>query len=373
MEEKEKSATSDAWYTEGGMESDVILSTRLQLSRNLANFPFPSKNNPEDAERVMALVFDAFNSLENADEFQSVPVSCLDTLGSKILKERGILPGFYDGESAGIILKVNGKVSCTVNLEDHIRISCFSSGQNFDEVFKEVQYLDDSLQKKLQFAASYDFGYLTSSVENAGSGMKLFVRIHLPSLSFKKRTAFVAAELMKDDIVMSSSFGNGTLGPVSSGLDSVGALGGYFDISLRNSIAGSELDQIAGIAASVQKLKKLERECRTDCKENRSSEVKNYIFRSIALARYSLFMSLKEAVAIISCVKWAKDLNYIEGIDYTSLHALLYRIQDGHLSYVARNNALNFGNEISSDSMKKSERIRALILQEAFEDIQLIV
>lgn len=84
-------AESDAWYTDKGSEADVVLSTKVRIARNLANFPFPVKMKGRDAERVQSLVFDAFNHLENGEKFQAIQADKLDLLSSHILEERGII------------------------------------------------------------------------------------------------------------------------------------------------------------------------------------------------------------------------------------------------------------------------------------------
>ena len=83
--------SSPAWYSEKGIQDDVICSTRIRLARNLADFPFPSKLKDEDRERVQALIFDAFSRLENSSDYQSLSVSNLELLGRLILAERGVL------------------------------------------------------------------------------------------------------------------------------------------------------------------------------------------------------------------------------------------------------------------------------------------
>ena len=54
MAESETNLSSDAWYAFKGPENDVVLSTRVRLARNLANFPFPGKFKDDDAFRVQA-------------------------------------------------------------------------------------------------------------------------------------------------------------------------------------------------------------------------------------------------------------------------------------------------------------------------------
>ena len=362
-------STSDAWYAETGQEDDVVLSTKVRLARNLANFPFPQKLRGNDGERIQSILFDAFNHLPDGDYFKAVSVGSLDEMGCRILRERGILSA-GGGSDTGIIMRTDGKVSCTVNFIDHLRLSVFAAGLDLDGVFSTAYTIDRELQQRVQFAASYDFGYLTSAVTDSGSGIKLSLRLHLPSLSLKDQIKTVSQDLISKGISFSASFGsngiNNILGNVGTGI----ALGSFYEISSINSQAGTELDQLASIASEVQKLKELERSARLECRKDSLSEVRNYMYRAVALARSSLFISLREAISIISGVKWALDMGLLEGISNSTLHALLYRIQEGHLQFVLKNGDFHFESDIEDNSAKKNERFRALILQEAFANIK---
>ena len=66
-------------------------------------------------------------------------------------------------------------------------------------------------------------------------------------------------------------------------------------------------------------------------------------------------------------------MELLTGIDDTTLNALLYRIQQGHLLYVLKNGKFNFEKDIASNDALKEERLRSLIIQECFEDIILSI
>lgn len=365
MSDSVNSSVQDAWYTYKGFQDDVILSSSVQLSRNLANFPFPSKLRERDGTRVLSIVFDAFNKLDDSELYQAISVTNLDSLGSTILKERGIFGSASEKdinvENAGVILRTDGYVSCTVNIVDHVRISSFSSGFDIDSVLKKSQGVDSQLQNYIQFAASYDFGYLTSSVMEAGSGLKLTLRSHLPSLSMLGCIKDISEEMFKDGIICSAPFGSGDINT---------SLGSYYDFSLINCQNGSEFDQTATIVSIGKRLVEKERSARKECMSLYPSEIRNKLFRALAVARSSLFISVRESIDMIHSVKWGLDLNIIKGISDSELHALLYRIQEGHLGYVLKNGNFTFEEDIKN-STKKIERLRALILQESFEDIEI--
>ncbi len=361
---KDPAAGSDAWYAYSGPENDVVLSTRVRLARNLANFPFPSHFNEDDAERVQALVFDSFAQGENPEDYQALAVKDLDELGSKILCERGILENEYcNAPGAGIVMRTDGKIACTVNAKDHVRISAFVPGLAGSAAYDMCHELDSELQKKLQFAASYDFGFLTTAFSDSGSGMKVSVRLHLPSISFSGQMKDYFKELNEKGVDISACFG--------SGLEQGASLGAYYQVSTRASAAGSEFDQMAGLVAAVKYLAESERRHRESVRIEHPTEVQNAVYRAYASAKYSMLMPARESVDIISKIKWGKDIGIISGIDDNDLCALLYRVQDGHLQFVLKNGTFHFPEDITGRKELQTERLRAVILQEAFENLKL--
>jgi protein arginine kinase len=348
----------EPWYTYDGADSDVVVSTRARLARNLANFQFPGTARADDADRVRALVFDSFAHLENADDFHLMNSDALGTLGARILAERGVIDV---PAASGVVMRSDGRVSCLVNSVDHVRISAFAPGLNCSDTFENCRIIDEGLQKTLQFAASYEFGYLTASINDAGSGLKLSVRVHLPSLSFSGETENVFRGLREKGLSVTSVYGTG---------DDYGqSLGAYYQISTLSSFTGSELDQIASLEGAGKYIAETERKFRSKCAENKPTAVHNIILRSFAAAKFSALMPLRESISVISSVKWGLDMGIISGIDDNALCGLLYRVQNGHLEFLLQNGNFTFEDDIKDNLPQKIERLRALILQEAFEKI----
>lgn len=372
MKKKTEESLNNPWYLIHGKDQDVVVSSRMRLARNLANFQFTPQLNPLEAQRILSIVIDAFNKIENGDQYQSVLVENMDKTSIKIMEERGILDSENLNNSA-ILIRNDGKLCCTVNSTDHLRLSSFASGFNFDQVFSQVKTTDDQLQHVIQFAASYDFGYLNASILDSGSGMKLSARMHLLGLSMKQQINSLAQDFANKNINFTAPFGPGGMENIN-GFGFVGtSLGSFYDISTRQSSEGSEFDQIAAISSECKKLIDLERRAREDMQKNQPSLIKNFMYRAVYLAKSSVFLSKREAVEIISGVKLGKDLNLLTGIDDSSLCALLLKIQDGHLEFVMNSENFKFEKDISDNQDKKIERLRAILLQEAFQDINLSV
>ena len=356
------SAIGDAWFASEGPESDVVISTRVRLARNLANFPFPVRFRGDDADHVRAIVFDAFSHCSAPDNYQAVITSNLDYVGKKILCERGVMEASTPvSTGSGIVISTDGVLSCIVNGVDHLRLSSFVPGLAGVEAFEMVKRVDDELQNSIQFAASVEHGYLTSDMSDCGSGMKVSCRVHLPSITFAKKLKDVFVEFDKRGIEVRDSFGLGS--------EKESALGCFYQVSTKVAGNGSEIEQMAGLIGAVKFLAETERKISREIFVLRATEIKDMIYKSYASSKFSFLLSERDAVEAISLVKWGKNLGVVKGISDSELCALLYRIRSGHLQFLMKSKDFAFPNDVAKSPLLKENSIRSLIIQEAFSQI----
>ncbi len=365
----DSASSSQEWYSIKGPDSDVVLSSRVRLARNLADFPFPAKFRNDDSVRVQTLVFDSFLKNDKNGSYQTIAVASLNNLGARMLIERGLIENStLNSPGAGIVMRINGQransgLVCTINDIDHIRISCFVPGLDCNSAWKSCQEMDQTLQSSLQFAASYDFGYLTSLVKDSGSGMKISARVHLPSLAFLNETGPLFESLVSKGIVAEPAFG--------SSVQAGASVGGFYQLSSMISGNGSELEQLAQFTGNLKSIIEMERRSRDTVLQKRTTEVTDKVLKSFSTAKFALLLDLRESLLIISDIKWGKSLDLIKGIEDSDLTALLYRVQEAHLASVIKNGTFNFPPDIAGDDKKQAARLRSLILQDTFEYIKI--
>lgn len=358
--------SDDAWYAFDGPENDIVLSTRIRLARNLANFPFPRCFTDDDANRVQTLIFDSFSHSSTPDSYQGIEVSKLDGLGAQILVERGVLDQNSKAlKGAGVIVRTDGRFSCTINEIDHIRLSSFVPGLELDSAYRIVAQIDDELQNTVQFAADYEHGFLTSAIKDSGSGMKISFKIHLPNLSFSGKTQNLFANLDQSGFLMRDCYGAGS--------EKATSLGYFYQISTKMAGSGNESSQMAGILSAVRQIIEHERKEREFLKEKRITEIKDYIYKMFAKVKFASLLSLKESIEIISAVKWGLSLKILTGTSHKELCALLYRVQNGHLQFVLKSRKFNFPADLGENKILKENHLRTLILQESFENLKLVM
>lgn len=356
-------AENDYWYAQKGPENDVVISSRIRLSRNLVNFPFPQKYTKDDAERVETLLFDAFSHLSAPEKFQTIPKKLLNEKNRKIFIERGVLDEKMFQNSSAVI-KIDGKVTCSINEEDHLKIASFTSGFDVEGAYKNAKELDDELQKTVQFAANYEFGFLTANIKDSGSGMKASVRVHLPSLTFLEKMNEVMDELTQQNLDIEVVFG--------AGKEKCSALGGIYDISTKLASFGSETDQIGNLVVAVKSLIKKERKARAECAKNCVTRIYNEILRAYSIAKFAVLVDAREGIEILSKLKWGKDLKIISGIQETDIFSLLYGSQEAHLEFLIKQAKFEIEVDINGDEEMIHQRVRSLILRESLEKAELL-
>lgn len=351
-------AENDYWYAQKGPENDVVISSRIRLSRNLVNFPFPQKYTKDDAERVETLLFDAFAHLSAPENFQVIPKKLLNERNRKIFVERGVLDEkLYQNSSA--VIKIDGKVNCAINEEDHLKIASFTSGFDLEGAFKNAKELDDELQKTVQFAANYEFGFLTANIKDSGSGMKASVRVHLPSLTFLEKMNEIVEEISKQSLDIDVVFG--------SGKEKYSALGGIYDISTKLASFGSEADQIGNLVVAVKALIKKERKARSECVKMHVTRIYNEVLRAYSIAKFATLVDPREGIEILSKLKWGKDLKIISGIQETDIFSLLYGSQESHLEFLIKQAKFEIELDLNGDEDMVRQRVRSLLLRESLE------
>ncbi|WP_406613981.1 hypothetical protein [Candidatus Caldatribacterium sp.] len=140
--------------------------TKIVLARNLSGLPFPSSRffRPVFAEEVKTKVTEVITREGREWKFAS--------------EERS------DGALLFLRQEKHRKIGVLVNGEDHLRIFLERMSSLCRADFESVQRLDRFLERFLDYAFDPQWGYLTASSQWMGTGLRIFLWLHLPALSF---------------------------------------------------------------------------------------------------------------------------------------------------------------------------------------------
>src|SRR5207249_8292422 len=120
-------------------------------------------------------------------------------------------------------------------------------------------HVDDTLEAKVSYAWSEQFGYLTACPTNVGTGMRASVMVHLPALGLTRQLEKVFRSLQKINLVVRGLYGEGSR-----------ASGDFFQISNQVTLGKSEATALGEIREVNLQIIAYERQARAALlRENR--------------------------------------------------------------------------------------------------------
>ena len=314
------------WYCEPGKENDVVLSTRIKLSRNFADIPFISKATEKDLQNVLERIQKILPKLGYGLKLQKL--KDMDLITKQSLLEKNLVNQEFISDNTdveAICINDEENICIMLNELDHIEIQVFNSGLEIDNSFNLISEIDQKLRNDEKIAFDKKLGYLTSDLVNVGTGMKASILVHLPGL---KKTGNLQKIL---DIV--ENFGmniRNEYGEYSKKDSDV------YQISNRQTLGISEKDTIANLKIITEKIVEQERIARKFLAEN-SKNLEDSIYRSLGILLYAKRMSLEESNKLISEVKLGVDLGILlELTDIKIKKMLLYTKPANLQKYLGR-------------------------------------
>jgi len=200
------------WFDGSGPLSDIVISSRIRLARNLAGHKFLSRCSTAEKADILKKLKDVLMSLELGDKVYYISVDKAPTLSRNFLVERHLISrhhAFGKGPR-GVVLAQREFFTAMINEEDHLRIQVLKAGCQLSQCAKQINKIDDMIEQKVDYAFSPRFGYLTACPTNLGTGIRVSVMLHLPALKMTGQIEkfFNAAKDMS--LAVRGLFGEGT-------------------------------------------------------------------------------------------------------------------------------------------------------------------
>jgi len=143
--------SSGEWLRGSGPESDIVISSRIRLARNLADFPFISRATDADRAEIERILHNQVDALVEADKAPKdllyLKVSDLPEVDRQFLVERQLISREHaqsDGARA-VVIDPNERFSVMINEEDHLRIQVMQSGLDLQAAWANINRLDAPL------------------------------------------------------------------------------------------------------------------------------------------------------------------------------------------------------------------------------------
>lgn len=305
------------WYLGEGEQSDVVLSTRIRLARNLAEYPFPARLDTKSRIAVNEIVRDAVPAAANLKyiEMKTLTHAQIVSLAEKHL----ISPEFASSaDGRALLLSDSEEISVMLEEEDHIRLQVMKPGLSLSEAYAEADRLDNAINEKVKFAFDERLGYLTECPTNLGTGMRASVMLHLPALTALGRMNTLASTVSKLGLTIRGAYGEGSA-----------SMGDLYQLSNQVTLGITEKGAIENLKTIVLQLASQERAARTELLK--SVETEDTVYRAYGVLKSARLLGTKEFMQLASRVRMGA-VGGLLSVDPKQLNELMVSLQPASLN-----------------------------------------
>lgn len=315
------------WLRGTGPESDIIMSSRIRLARNLADFPFPSKADETAKSEIVGLIRDRVATLPLANRLEFLPVSEMDSLDRQFLVERQLISREHSEATGprGAAVSDEENISLMINEEDHLRMQVIHSGFALDDCWREINRIDDLLSREVTFAFDDRLGYLTACPTNVGTGIRVSVMLHLPGLVLTKEIQKVFQALQRLRLAVRGLYGEGSQ-----------AMGDFYQVSNQVTLGHSEESLIQTVQEVIPSILKYERKARESLLNDNREGLHDQISRAFGILSSAQTITSEETLHLLSSVRLGINLGLIGKLEIPTINELLITTQPAHLQKVRK-------------------------------------
>lgn len=317
------------WMEGNGPEADIVISSRVRVARDLAQFPFPHLLSQEKADQVIHAVNLAVENKELVEEVGELELNRLAELlplERQILVEKHLISPdlLINYQDKAVALREDEIISIMINEEDHLRIQCLLPGFQLMEAWQLINKVDSLLQKTIDCAFSERLGYLTACPTNVGTGLRASVMLHLPGLVMVNQINEVLTAISKLGLTVRGRYGEGTE-----------ATGNFFQVSNQITLGQTEDEIIRNLISVVKQLLLQERNTRNILIKEGRERLEDRVNRALGILKYACIISSEEAIRLFSDVRLGIDLKIIPAIPPSLINELMVLIRPAYLLKLA--------------------------------------
>ena len=310
------------WLKGTGPESNIVISSRVRLARNLEGFPFFNWAKTKEKEKIFITLKAVVKKCGFLKEAAFFDMKDLSEIDRQFLVERHLMSPEHviDPEYKGLVIDTKEIISIMINEEDHLRMQILQSGFNIVEAWRMSDEIDTDIGKKAPYAFSAKWGYLTACPTNTGTGLRASVMLHLPALVMTNQIGKVFQAISKLGLTMRGFYGEGTE-----------AIGNFFQVSNQVTLGHSEGELIDKIGSIVDKLVRREESTRNILMSKNKEEMVDKIWRAHGTLKSAHIITSAETIRLLSAIRLGVDLGIITGLGRNAINELFILLQPAHL------------------------------------------
>ena len=307
-----------AWYHIPGNRQDTVISTRVRLARNLADFPFTSRLDAPRAREVVARVGEVLER----HGFSKVDFADISRTTAQSLVEKHYVSPAFVRESLPHALFLNEPCNLSVMVceEDHIRLQCILPGLALQDAFGVACKMESLLDEALTFAFDKHLGYLTGCPSNLGTAMRASVMLCLPMLSMGRRMEALALQLGQTGLLLRGLCGEGSA-----------AAGGLCQLSNRVTLGVTEEEILERLELAVEQILAAEERLRSSLSGGEADQLTDRVRRAEGILRYAHTLTAGEMLEYLSDLRLGANMG-LSDVRVEALTSLLIETMPANLT-----------------------------------------
>ena len=313
------------WLRGTGPESDIVMSSRVRLARNVAHYPFVSRMSDQDRSDVERLLRERITAAPVGSRLDYIDVGRLEEVDRQFLVERQLISREHAEAQGARAVAIDGReqVSLMINEEDHLRIQCMHSGLDLRGAWEQIRAVDDEIGRAVPYAFHPRWGYLTACPTNVGTGIRVSVMLHLPALVITRQIDKVFRSLHKISLAVRGLYGEGSQ-----------AMGDFYQISNQTTLGKTEEELVEQVGDVVPVLIDYERRAREFLVRETQQNVHDQVSRAYGILRTAQTITAEETMQLLSRVRMGVLLGLIGDVKIADINSLLVRTQPAHLQKI---------------------------------------
>lgn len=312
------------WMRSDAVDSEIVISSRVRIARNLQHLPFPMLATNQQSEAVLNKLSEVLQQedMKEYGTFHLLKIPETSDLDQRVLVEKHLISPNLASESrnGAVMISENEAVSIMINEEDHLRIQCLYPGCQVKEAWQKASSIDDVFEAAVDYAFDDQRGYLTSCPTNVGTGLRASVMMHLPALVMTHQINRILSAVSQVGLTVRGIYGEGSE-----------AVGNLFQVSNQITLGQTEEEIIENLHGVVLQIIEHERAARERLMNESILRITDRIMRSYGILSYATVVESKEAAQRLSDIRLGVDMGILEGPSIQTLNELHVMTQPGFL------------------------------------------
>lgn len=343
----DKVQATEGWFQESGSDYDVVVASRVRVSRNLTGHPFPHLlQNTEETQ-----VSEEISAACAAVGLECASIGQLEKLERRMLLERNYISREFALQGQKVLaLSPDRSVSGMINEVDHLRLAVIHGGRTLDLCWELADDVDTRLEELLDYAVTLEWGYLNAEVTNSGTGLRCSSMLHLPALAETGLLEKAFKAVVQVGMTVKGFFD-----------DEESSRGQMYQISNQLTFGLGEQDLIEKLDAITLQLVHYERKAREELLDHARTDLEDRVLRALGILRYCRKLPAREAVEHLSSLRLGASLGMIKA-PMERITALLFLSQKAHIEHMV--DGLESGADKKDVDAVRADLVREALIQE---------